>query len=97
MASTLRDDNRVVAGEFWPSSGTEGPELSVEQGYAESLGWKIGDQVAFDVAGQRFAATITSLGVDFYTLQVRIDLDDDTGAHQDIALDALSIIYTEPA
>ncbi|SKA05380.1 ABC transporter permease [Novilysobacter spongiicola] len=61
MASTLRDDNRVVAGEFWSSTGTEGPELSVEQGYAESLGWKIGDEVAFDVAGQRFAATITSL------------------------------------
>ncbi|MEG3194240.1 permease, partial [Lysobacter sp. D1-1-M9] len=61
MASALRDDNRVVAGEFWPAAGTARPELSVEQGYAESLGWKIGDEVAFDVAGQRFAATITSL------------------------------------
>ena len=37
------------------------PELSVEQGYAESLGWEIGDTVAFDIAGQRFSATITSL------------------------------------
>ena len=29
--------------------------------FAESLGWKLGDRIAFDIAGQRFEASITSL------------------------------------
>ena len=62
MASALREDNRVVAGDFWSAAPPPvTPEISVEQGYAESLGWKIGDTVAFDIAGQRFVATLTSL------------------------------------
>jgi hypothetical protein len=48
--------------------------------------------------GEDNTRTITSggIGVDFYTLQVRIELDDDTGNHEDIAIEAISIIYTEP-
>jgi putative ABC transport system permease protein len=61
MAATLREDNEVVAGEFWGAAAPAAPEISVEQGYAESLGWKIGDTVTFDIAGQRFTATLTSL------------------------------------
>ena len=59
-AGVLRDDNRVVAGTFWGATAPAAPELSVEQGYAESLGWELGDKVAFDIAGSPFAATITS-------------------------------------
>jgi hypothetical protein len=40
--------------------------------------------------------SVGSLGVDFYTLQVRIELDDDTGNNEDIAIEALSVIYTQP-
>src|SRR5690606_4026634 len=29
--------------------------------FAESMGWKVGDQVAFDVAGSRYEGRITSL------------------------------------
>jgi putative ABC transport system permease protein len=60
-AANLRSDNRIVAGSFWASSGNVSPQLSVEQGFAASLGWKIGDRVVFDIAGQRFEAPITSL------------------------------------
>jgi putative ABC transport system permease protein len=35
--------------------------VSVEEDFAERLGWKLGDRIAFDIAGQPFAATITSL------------------------------------
>lgn len=59
-AAALRDDNEVTAGAFWtgvPSS----PELSVEEEFAGSLGWKVGDEVAFDIAGARYAGRITSL------------------------------------
>jgi putative ABC transport system permease protein len=60
-AAALRADNRVTAGRIWPASGPATPELSVEQEFADMLGWKVGDRVAFDVAGERLEAKITSL------------------------------------
>jgi putative ABC transport system permease protein len=54
------DGNELTAGRAWdPSADT--PEVSVEQGIAETLGWKLGDRIAFDVAGRVFEAEITSL------------------------------------
>lgn len=60
MADALRDDNEVVAGTFW-TGPTATPELSVEEEFARDLGWKLGDRIGFDIAGQPFEATITSL------------------------------------
>ncbi|MDI9237717.1 FtsX-like permease family protein [Lysobacter sp. LF1] len=61
VTDRLRDDNRVTAGEFWTGRTPAKPEVSVEEDFAERLGWKIGDRVSFDIAGQPFSATITSL------------------------------------
>ena len=47
IATTLRDDNKVTAGEFWNGRTPATPELSVEERFAEQLGWKIGDRVGF--------------------------------------------------
>ncbi|HVR82201.1 MAG TPA: FtsX-like permease family protein [Luteimonas sp.] len=60
-AAVLRDDNKVIAGKFWGAGAVPKPEISVEERFAESLGWKLGDRIAFDIAGQRFEAPITSL------------------------------------
>ncbi|MEN1961391.1 FtsX-like permease family protein [Luteimonas sp. MJ246] len=60
-ATALRDDNRVTAGAFWGPEGGEGTELSVEAGFAESLGWALGDRIAFDIAGRRLQGRVTSL------------------------------------
>ena len=60
MADALRADNKVVAGAFW-TAPPAAPELSVEEEFANDLGWKVGDRIAFDIAGQRFEAPITSL------------------------------------
>ncbi len=49
--------NTVVAG-TWQTSG-EG--VSVEQGLADTLGWKLGDQLMYQVAGEAFTAPIMSL------------------------------------
>ena len=58
----IGDDNEVVAGRFWSTQAPpRAAEISVEQEFAESLGWKVGDRVGFDLAGQVFEATITSL------------------------------------
>lgn len=61
MAATLRDDNTVTAGRFWDASGAKTPEVSVEERFAQSLGWKVGDTIAFDIAGDVLRARITSL------------------------------------
>ena len=61
VAASLRDDNRVTAGKFWGDAKPARPEVSVEEGFAEQLGWRLGDRIAFDIAGQPFVATITSL------------------------------------
>ncbi|NLW96440.1 MAG: FtsX-like permease family protein, partial [Xanthomonadaceae bacterium] len=60
MAQALRDDNKVVAGTFW-NGRPSAPELSVEENFARGLGWQLGDRIAFDIAGRRFEAPITSL------------------------------------
>lgn len=61
FTNRLRADNKVTQGQFWPASGPASPELSVEQEFAQTLGWKLGDRLAFDIAGRRYAATVTSL------------------------------------
>ena len=60
-AAELRDDNKVVEGQFWKADARGAPQFSVEEDFAESLGWKVGDRIAFDIAGQRLEAPITSL------------------------------------
>ena len=68
-APSLRDDNKVTAGRFWEGTPA-GPELSVEEDFAADLGWSIGDRIGFDIAGQAFEGTITSLrSVDWESFQ----------------------------
>ncbi|NTV11853.1 MAG: FtsX-like permease family protein, partial [Zoogloea sp.] len=55
----LPGGNEVVAGRWYGSDAT--PQFSVEQGLAQTLGLKLGDEIAFDVAGQQVGARITSL------------------------------------
>jgi putative ABC transport system permease protein len=56
----LRRDNRIVSGAFWQPDARDA-QLSVEEGLAKTLGIKVGDELAFDVAGSRFSAKVTSL------------------------------------
>jgi putative ABC transport system permease protein len=50
--------NQVVAGR-WFRPGAR--ELSVEEGIARTLGWKLGDELTFTVGAEPFRAPITSL------------------------------------
>jgi putative ABC transport system permease protein len=56
----LQNDNRIVAGDFWPP-GFRGSEVSVEQDFARELGLALGDELDFDIAGETVSATVTSL------------------------------------
>jgi putative ABC transport system permease protein len=57
-AEQLPLGNRVVSGEW--INGTS-PQISMETGVAKTLKLKLGDQLIFDVAGERISAPITSL------------------------------------
>ncbi len=65
-ADRLDPSNTLTAGEFW-DPGTSRLEVSVEDDAARDMGLQLGDQLEFGVAGQTFAATVTS------TRQVRWD------------------------
>ena len=60
-ARELRDDNRLLAGEWWRDGDAGGARVSVEQEFAGLLGLEIGDTVRYDVAGEEISAQVTSL------------------------------------
>lgn len=71
-ADELPAANEVVAGKFHARPASDGAagsrepagaagEWSVEAEIAASLGWQLGDVLAFDIAGRRVEAKITSL------------------------------------
>jgi putative ABC transport system permease protein len=64
----LPGHNSVTAGRWTPE---EADGLSVEEGLAQSLGLKLGDRLAFDIAGQTREGRITSLRkVDWGSMRV---------------------------
>ena len=50
--------NRIVSGEWIQGAS---PQISMEAGIAKTLKLKLGDQIAFEVAGEKVSAPITSL------------------------------------
>ncbi len=60
FADAPQGDNRIVAGQWW-EPGTQEPQLSVEQGLAETLGIRLGDRLTFRISGHAVSAPVTSL------------------------------------
>ena len=55
---SIPSHNSIAAGRwFEPDS----QEVSAEEGIAKTLGWRLGDKLAFNVAGETFEARLTSL------------------------------------
>jgi putative ABC transport system permease protein len=55
----LPADNRLVDGRFWEA--TEKNQLSLEEGFAETMGIHLGDTLQFQVSEQTLTATVTSI------------------------------------
>ena len=56
----LRGDNKVVSGRWWRESEHGDGLLSVEQGYAEALALKLGDELVYRVADRELTVTVTN-------------------------------------
>jgi len=55
-------DNRIEAGRWWSAQEAETTaQFSVESGLADTLGIRLGDQLEFEIAGERLSAPVTSL------------------------------------
>lgn len=57
----LGESEAVVAGRFWAPGPARADEISLEQGFAESIGARIGDELSFDVSGSEVKGRVTSL------------------------------------
>jgi putative ABC transport system permease protein len=60
-AERLPSHNQLAAGRWWSRGDGVARELSVEEGIARTLGWKLGDMLTFSVGSDSFSARITSL------------------------------------
>lgn len=58
-SSRLQAGNRVVAGRW--HGDTREPVFSMEEGLGKTLGVKLGDRVAFEIAGQRVEGAVSSI------------------------------------
>ena len=56
----LPEGNSIVSGRYFQPNSNE-PSLSVEEGLATTLGWKLNDVIRFDLGGVIVEAPITSL------------------------------------
>lgn len=60
-AADMQQDNELLAGHWWQPQEHGKPWISLEQGIAKDMGIKLGDQLVYDVAGQRISLEVSSL------------------------------------
>ena len=61
-AEQMPEWNELVQGQWWPvRERQDRTQLSVEEGIAERLGIRLGDELTYDVAGSRFSARVSNL------------------------------------
>lgn len=59
-SSELQASNTLTAGQWWSPDDTD-LQVSIEQEFAQSVGWQLGDTLTYNVAGIEHKATITSM------------------------------------
>ena len=60
-AADIADGNVLLEGEWWTEAQYGQELLSVEEGIAETLGMKMGDELLFEVAGETFKGKVSNL------------------------------------
>src|SRR6202166_2102418 len=57
----LMEDNQVIAGSWWTAADTGKHLVSISTEYQEALQLKLGDEVSFDVAGEKLSVRVASI------------------------------------
>jgi len=70
-AAELPGHNQIAAGHWFTREELAGGALSVEEGIARRLGWRIGDRLTWQVAGENFTAPIVNIRkLDWDSMQI---------------------------
>lgn len=66
----LKNDNRIVAGQWFDETDTGKPKMSIDSSVADRLSVGVGDSLTFDITGTPITATIESIReIDWSSLQ----------------------------
>ncbi len=96
-AADAQGDNRIVAGQWWSDAANATPQVSVEEGIAETLGLAIGDELTFLVGGQTVSAPVTSLrSVDWDSFNVNFFVIFPPGVIDDYPSQWITSFYLPP-
>lgn len=97
-AGRLQPGNDIVSGKWWGRNGQGRPELSVEEGLAETLSIHMGDVLTFEVAGRRFSGKVTSLRkVNWNSFRVNFFVLTPPGLLEDYPTSYITSFYLPPA
>ncbi len=61
FADTMQPDNKIVEGEWWDNTDRNKNYFSIEEGIAEKLGIKLGDELTYFIAGEMITGKVTSV------------------------------------
>ncbi len=95
-AEAPRTGNEVVTGNWW-SGDDPAPQISLEEGFAERLGFEVGDTLTFAVAGREITAEVTNLrSVQWDSFKVNFFVLVSPGTLDDMPMTYLTSFYLPP-
>ena len=105
LQDTVLDDGYVVSSKL--DMGRPGKQKRLEQiavllddrasDFKPTIKYRVDDATSWTTAvvgNNSRRVSVGGLGVDFYTLQLQVLLDDDTAGNKDIRIEAVSVIYS---
>ena len=96
FADQMQTGNLLTEGEWW-QVGTDKHEVSVEVDFGRELGVKMGDEVSFDIAGERAMATVTSFRtVEWDTFQPNFFMVFSPAALEGYPASYITALYAKP-
>jgi putative ABC transport system permease protein len=96
-ADELQAGNKIVAGRWWQHGDGGGARVSVEAEIAEVMGLKLGDELTYDVAGERVTAQVSSFReVEWDTFRPNFFLVFSPGVIDDATGTYITALHLEP-
>ncbi|MES1930878.1 hypothetical protein SADO_16583 [Salinisphaera dokdonensis CL-ES53] len=90
----LKNDNRIVAGQWFEESKPDEPKMSIDTSVAERLDVGVGDSLTFDITGTPITATVESIReIDWSSLQANFYVLFSPGVLDEFAATYITSLY----
>lgn len=98
-SDVLPHDNQIIQGDWWDAADFGNDSvISLEEGIARTLRVKPGDRLTYDIAGETFSATITSLRkVEWDSFHVNFFVVTPPGLLENYPVSYITSFYVPPA